>query len=325
MMKRRELLTLLGSAAVAWPLPLVAQPTKMLRLGIVTLVPRITPNWVGFEQRLRELGYVDGQNLAIEFIRPTGLADSISEAMTELIGRNVDIIIAAGNELTPKAALAATKLLPIVMIAVDYDPLALGYVASLSRPGGNLTGLFYQQIDLTLKRMQLMKEAVPNVPKMTVFWDRSSASQWQAAQRAAPTLGLQLAGVELSEQPYDYDRAFAKAPTEHHGALVAMMSPIFFNDRVRLVDLTLRHRLPSMFGLREFAESGALVSYGPNNVALFRRAGDYVDRIAKGTKPADLPVEQPTKFEMIVNLKTAKAFGLEIPTALLLRADEVIE
>ena len=325
MIKRREFIALFAGAAVARPLPLSAQPAKIVRLGIVTLVPRTAPNWVGFDQRLRELGYVDGQNLAIEFIRPTGLADSIGEAMKELVGRNVDIIIAAGNELAPKAALAATKVLPIVMIAIDYDPLALGYVASLNRPGGNLTGLFYQQIDLTLKRMQLIKEAVPNIPKMTVFWDRSSAGQWQAAQRAAPSLGLQLAGVELSEQPYDYERAFAQVAPEHRGALLAMMSSIFFNDRVRLAEFTLRHRLPSMFGLREFAELGALVSYGPNNVALFRRAADYVDRIAKGTRPADLPVEQPTRFEMVANLKTAKAFGLEMPTSLLLRADEVIE
>ena len=132
-----------------------------MRLGIVTLVPRMAPNWVGFDQRLRELGYVDGQNLAIEFIRPTGLADSIGEAMKELIAKNIDILIATGNEFSAKAALAATKVLPIVMIAIDYDPFALGYVASLARPGGNLTGLYYQQIDLTLKRLQLMKDAVP--------------------------------------------------------------------------------------------------------------------------------------------------------------------
>jgi putative ABC transport system substrate-binding protein len=170
-----------------------------------------------------------------------------------------------------------------------------------------------------------MKDAVPNTPKMTVFWDASSEGQWRAAEKGASSLGLQLAGVELHEQPYDYDRALAAAPPGHRGALVAMMSPIFFNDRVRIAEFTLRNRLPAMFGLREWAELGALISYGPSNPALFRRAAEYVDRIAKGTKPADLPVEQPTKFELIVNLKAAKTLGLTMPQSLLLRADEVIE
>ena len=323
-MKRRAFITLIGGAAAAWPLKAYAQQGKVVRLGIVALTPRSAPNWVGFEARLREFGIVDGQNLDIRFINPRG-PEGINAAMHELVASNADIIIATGNELSPKAALAATKVLPIVMIAIDYDPLALGYVASLARPGGNLTGLFYQQIDLTLKRLQLMQEAVPNTPRMTVFWDSSSEGQWRAAEKAAAGLGLQLHGVQLREQPYDYQRAFDATPADHRGALVAMMSPIFFNDRAQLTEFTLRHRLPSMFGLREWVELGALLSYGPNNVALFRRAAEYVERIARGTKPADLPVEQPTKFELLINLKTAKALGLEIPPTLLARADEVIE
>jgi ABC-type uncharacterized transport system substrate-binding protein len=321
--RRREFITLVGGAA-AWPLAARAQQGKALHLGIVALTPRSAPNWVGFETRLKELGFADGRNLSIRFINPRG-PEGINAAMQELVASNVDIIIATGNELSPKAALAATDTLPIVMIAIDYDPLALGYVASLARPGGNLTGLFYQQIDLTLKRLQLMQEAVPNIPRMTVFWDSSSEGQWRAADKAAAGLGLQLHGIELREQPYRYERAFDATPPEYRGALVVMMSPIFFNDRVRLAEFSLRHRLPSMFGLREWAELGALLSYGPNNVALFRRAAEYVERIAKGTKPADLPVVQPTAFEFAINLRTANALGITISHTLLARADEVIE
>jgi putative ABC transport system substrate-binding protein len=322
-MRRREFVAALGTAA-AWPLAARAQQAKSLHLGIVAFTPRTAPHWGGFEQRLRELGHIDGQNLLITFVS-VRQSDAIPAAIQELIAKNIDILVATGNEFSPKAALAVTKVLPIVMIAIDYDPFALGYVASLARPGGNLTGLYYQQIDLTLKRLELMKDAVSSTPKMTVFWDASSEGQWLAAEKGAPSLGLQLAGVELREQPYDYDRALSAAPSDYRGALVAMMSPIFFNDRARITEFTLRKRLPAMFGLREWAELGALISYGPNNPALFRRAAEYVDRIAKGAKPADLPVEQPTKFELIVNLKTAKVLGLTMPQSLLLRADEVIE
>jgi putative tryptophan/tyrosine transport system substrate-binding protein len=321
---RREFVYTLGGVA-AWPLSVRAQPLRTLRLGIVGVTPRNGPLWVGFEQRLRELGYIDGQNLAIEFIQVTLQDDTIRAAMTKLVSGDTDIIVTGGNEYLTKAALQATKVIPIVITAIDYDPLALGYIASLARPGGNVTGLFTQQIDLTAKRLQLIKEAVPGTSKMVVFWDRASAGQWQAAQNAATALGLQIAGIELREQPYDYERALSETPVDHRDALVTMISPIFFNDRKRLAEFTLRHRLPSMFGLREWAEAGALLSYGPNIVALFKRQAEYVDRIAKGVKPADLPVEQPTKFELVINVKTAKAFGLTIPPGVLAIADEVIE
>jgi putative ABC transport system substrate-binding protein len=324
--RRREFISTLCGVAAAWPLGASAQqPLRTLHLGIVGVTPRNGPLWVVFEQRLRELGYIDGQTLAIEFIQVTLQDDTIRAAMAKLVRGDIDIIVTGGNEYLTKAALQATRVIPIVITAIDYDPLALGYIASLARPGGNVTGLFTQQIDLTAKRLQLIKEAVPGSSKMVVFWDRASAGQWQAAQTAATVLGLQIAGIELRGQPYDYERALSEAPVDHHGALVTMMSPIFFNDRKRLAEFTLRHRLPSMFGLREWAEAGALLSYGPNIVALFKRQAEYVDRIAKGVKPADLPVEQPTKFEFVINVKTAKAFGHTIPPGVLAIADEVIE
>jgi putative tryptophan/tyrosine transport system substrate-binding protein len=322
-MRRREFIAGLGGA-VAWPLATRAQQTRTLRLGVLAVTPRTGPLWAAFEQRLRQLGYVDGHNLKIEFIQVDLQDDTIRAAVTQLV-RDVDIIVTGGNEFAAKAAWAATKLIPLVIIAIYYDPLALGYIASIARPGGNVTGLFAEQIELASKRLQLMKEAAPGSRKMIVFWDRASAGQWQAAQTTAKTLELELAGIELRDEPYDYDRALGMAPAEHRGAMVAMSSPVFFNDRKRLTEFTLRCGLPAMFSQREFVELGALLSYGPNTVALLERSADYVDRIAKGAKPADLPVELPTKFELIFNLKTARAFGLDVPTSLLLRAEEVIE
>jgi putative ABC transport system substrate-binding protein len=170
-----------------------------------------------------------------------------------------------------------------------------------------------------------VKDAFPDMQAATVFWDRLSSDQWQAAQRAAPALGLRLAGIELREQPYDYDGALALVPSDYRGSLFVMVSPFFFRDRARLAEFTLRHRILSMFAFREWVDAGGLLSYGPSITGMYRYAAEYVDRIARGTKPADLPIEQPTKFELVVSLKTAKLFGISIPTPILLRADEVIE
>jgi putative tryptophan/tyrosine transport system substrate-binding protein len=227
------------------------------------------------------------------------------------------------SEGAVKSALAATQTLPIVIAAIDYDPLARGYVASLARPGGNVTGLFSQQIELTEKRLQLLRDALPKLKAATVLWDSISADQWQAAQRIAPSLGIRLSGIDLGEPPYDYDRVLGQAALGD--AVLASMTPAIFPDRARLAEALIRHRMASVFGLRQFAEAGGLFSYGTNIDGLYRRAAEFVDRIAKGAKPADLPVEQPTKFELIVNLKTAKAIGVGLSTSLLLRADEVIE
>jgi ABC-type uncharacterized transport system substrate-binding protein len=327
-MRRREFITLLGGAAAAWPLAARAQtPPKMLRVGVVSLVnPRTATFWVAFDRRMRELGYVDGQNLTIDFVNLNNQIDRYGEATKEVVRRKPDIIIATGGERALMSAIAATDTLPIVMIAVDYDPFARGYVQNLARPGGTVTGVFFQQIELAMKRLQLMKEALPDVAAATVFWDDGSADQWRATQSAAETMGLKLTGVELGNPPYDYENALvAQAPTDHHRILMVLSSPVFFPDRERLAQLALRHRIASMFVFRGYVDAGGLLSYGPSIDALYQRVAEYVDRIAKGTNPADLPVEQPTKFELIVNLKTAKAIGIELPISILLRADEVIE
>jgi putative ABC transport system substrate-binding protein len=242
-MQRRQFITLLGGSAAAWPLHARAQaPSALLRVGIVSVAaPRNATPYVQLDQRLRELGYVEGQNFALEFISLNGQLDRYGEAMKELVRRKVDIIIAFGTEIALKGAIAATDTLPIVMVAVDYDPLASGYVASLAHPGGRITGVFLQQIDLAVKRAQLMKDAFPDMRAATVFWDRISEGQWQAMQSTARNFGLQLEGVELRQSPYDYDQAIVQVSTEWRKTLFIGMSPNFFADRARLAESAASH------------------------------------------------------------------------------------
>jgi putative ABC transport system substrate-binding protein len=321
--KRREFIAVLGGAA-AWPLVARAQQPKLLRVGTVAGNSRSAPQWVAFEQRMAELGYHEGKNFAFEFIQAANI-DDYATGYRELVARKVDILLALGPEIGLKSALAATDTLPIVMVAVDYDPLVRQYVSSLARPSGRTTGLIFQQIELAAKRIQLIKEAFPHISAATMFWDGPSADQWQAAKNAGVMLGLPLHGVELRELPYDYEHALIEATPDHRQYLIVATSPFFFKDRARLAEFALHHRMMSMFVFREWVEAGGLMSYGPNFIGLVRRAAEYVDRIARGAKPADLPVELPTQFELVVNLKTAKSLGIAMPTSVLLRADEVIE
>ena len=274
---------------------------------------------------MRELGYIEGKNFLLDYIDLQGRADRYRPAMQELADRKVDIIVAIGPEESLKSAIAATQTIPIVMVAIDYDPLALGYVSSIARPTGNITGFFLQQIELAAKRVQLVQDAFPALRSATVFWDKQSADQWRATQDAAAQLGLDIAGVELRDYPYDYERALEQAPPGHRSFLIVMTSSLFARDIERLVRFTRQKRIASMFVFREYVDQGALMSYGPNRVVLSRRTADYVNRIARGAKPSDLPIEQPTRFELVINLKTAKLFGIEFSHAALIRADEVIE
>jgi ABC-type uncharacterized transport system substrate-binding protein len=325
-MKRRDFITLLGGVVAACPLAARAQqPPAILRVGLAGVQPRTTAIYVAFLQRMAELGYEEGKNFVFEYVQVPNI-EGYERGYQELAGHKIDIWLASGPEVGLKAALAAAGTQPVVMVAVDYDPLARGYVTSLARPTGNLTGIFFQQIELTAKRLQLVKEAFPDLHAVTVFWDKISAHQWRAAQSAAPGLGLRLVGIEFREQPYDYERALAQLPPEDYRALIVLTSPVFaVPDRARLPDFALRHRLASMFSLREYVDVGGFISYGVSFTAMFRRVAEYVDRIARGVKPADLPIEQPTKFELVINLKTAKALGLAVPDKLIALADEVIE
>jgi putative ABC transport system substrate-binding protein len=328
-MNRRDVigsLAVLGGAAIARPVTALAQQPKRLRVGTANILPKERSGTLpGFEERMAQLGYQQGKNFDLEFVQVPSTGE-YGPTYRAIAARKVDIILALGPEIALKSALAVAGSLPIVMIAIDYDPLARGYVPSLARPSGNITGVFFQQIELTTKRLQLMNEALPEMKAVTVFWDRISADQWRAAESAAAALGLQVSGIEMRAQPYDYDGALARARQDFRGGLMVLASPVFgIPDRRRLPDFALRRQMPSMFVTRDYADAGGLMSYGPNFRAMGRRAAEYVDRIAKGAKPADLPIEQPTKFELVINLKTAKALGLTIPPAVLARADEVIE
>jgi putative tryptophan/tyrosine transport system substrate-binding protein len=323
-MQRRKFIKLIG-VATAFPLGARAQQAgKILRVGTASTQPRSSPLWKAFEQRMAELGYREGSNYTFDYLNvPT--VEEYETGYRKLAARDVDIIVASGPEISLKSAVASSKTKPIVMVAVDYDPLARGYVTSFARPTGNVTGLFLQQIELMAKRLQLLKSACPDLQALTVFWDRTCFEQWKAVEGVAINLGLRLDGVDLGEPPYDYEKALTQTKPEYRGTIFVLASGFFLRDRDRLADFALRNRIVSMFCFREVVDAGGLLSYGPSFSIMYRRAAEYVDLIARGAKPADLPIEQPTKFALVINLKTAKTLGFVIPPSLLATADEVIE
>lgn len=295
----------------------------MLRVATANAQPRTAPQWLSFVQRMADLGYREGRNFTFDYVQ---IQDSATweAAYREAVARKPDIVLGAGPEISLKSALAAAAGRPVVMLAVDYDPLAKGYVRSLSRPGENVTGIYFQSIELLPKRLELVRQAVPNIDTMVVFWDKASADHWAAVETIARKFGLRLKGVEFRERPYDYEKALVEAGGEGK-LLYAGGSPFFFLDRALLAGIAIRHRMAVISEVRELASAGNLMSYGPSLTDMFGRAANYVDRIARGAKPGDLPVEQPNKFEFVVNLRTARTLGIEIPQLLLARADEIIE
>jgi putative ABC transport system substrate-binding protein len=275
---------------------------------------------------LRELGYVEGQNVFIEGRYYGDQLDRLPALAAELVRLPVDVIV-AGAAPAPEAAREATSTIPIVMAGLHPDPVGSGLVASLARPGGNVTGLAAEASELRAKQLQLLKEAVPRLGHVAVLADPANplhARELRGVERAARLLKVRVRVLEV-RAPSEFAEAFSVATREHAGALMVFGGSMLYSHRARLVELAAQSRLPLMSGAREFAEAGGLMSYGADVLASFRRAADYVDRILKGAKPADLPVEQPTKFSLVINLKTAKALGLTIPPAVLARADHVIQ
>jgi putative tryptophan/tyrosine transport system substrate-binding protein len=309
-----------------WPNFAEAQlPAKLFQLGILTFdVPRSEPFLEVFFQELRRLGYVEGQNIAFEFRSAEGRVDRLPDLASELVRLNVNVIFASATGAA-LAAKNATSKIPIVFTAVSY-PVGSGLVASLARPGGNITGLTNLTTDLSAKRLELLKEAFPDVSPVAVLSnpkDPISGPILQEVEAAARALAVKLQLFEVRD-PKEFDSALSGMTRARAGSLLVLTSQMFLRQRAKIVEIAAKHRLPTMFWTAEFVAAGGLMSYGTNNTDLYRRAATYVDKILKGTNPADLPVEQPTKFEFVINLKTAKQIGVTIPPNVLVRADRVI-
>jgi putative ABC transport system substrate-binding protein len=328
--QRREFIVTLGGAAAAWPLAARAQPDgRMRRIGVLMNLPSDDPEGMArlaaFLQGLQELGWVVGRNVRIDYRWSTGDADRIRGYATELVALAPDVILAGG---TPSVAALqqATRTVPIVFAQVA-DPVGAGYVESLARPGRNITGFSAQEYVLGAKWLELLKEIAPHVKRAAVLRDSAlglGAGQLAAIQAMAPPLGLEVTPIGVSDIG-DIERGITAFARSSNGGMIVTASTPAMIHRELITMLAARHRLPTVYSFRYFVTVGGLISYGPDSVDPFRRAAGYVDRILKGEKPADLPVQAPTKYETVINLKTAKALGLDIPATVLARADEVIE
>jgi putative ABC transport system substrate-binding protein len=325
-MTRREFITLLGGAVISWPLAARAQQPAMPVIGFLgSGTAAAQSQWTAaFVQRLRELGWTEGRNVAIKYRWAEGRTERFAEIANEFVRLKVDVIL-THNTPPVLAAKQATSVIPIVF-ATAGDPVGTGIVTSLPRPGGNVTGLSSQQPDTASKRLELLREVIPGLRRLAILANVGNpytALDVSEVQGAARTFGVEVATFEI-RRAEDIVPAF-EALEGRAEALYVPPDPVLFANRIRINTLALAARLPTMHGVREYVQAGGLMSYGPNWSDQFRRAGDYVDKILRGTKPGDIPVEQPTKFDFVINLKTARTLGLEVPPTLLARADEVIE
>ena len=329
-MTRREFITLLGGAAAAWPLAARAQqPDRRRRLGLLQGLAAIDAEWQrrfgAFKQGLQELGWNEGRSVTFEFRFADAKPERLPALASELVEANVDVIVT--NAAQPiEAARKATSTIPIVMASVG-DAVGAGYIASLAPPGGNITGLTLVATDQSTKRLQLIKEIVPTLIRVAVFWNGNASGhrlQLREMELASPGLGIALQSLPIRNAD-QIDNGLRAAMQANAQAIVTMDDPLIQSERARIVEFAMRQRLPVMGEFRPVPEAGGLASYGPNQIDMWRRAAIYVDKIFKGAKPADLPVEQPTKFELVINLQTAKMLGLNVPDKLVALADEVIE
>jgi putative ABC transport system substrate-binding protein len=329
-LKRREFITLLGGAAVAWPIATHAQPSKqMRRIGVlaagVERDPDVQANHAAFLQGLEQLGWSDGRNIRIERRWAAGGAERLRRYATELVALVPDVIVASGNSSAVPLIQQAHEV-PIVLVNV-VDPVGSGYVASLAQPGGNITGFLLFEYSLAGKWLELLKQVAPNATRAAVLRDAATATgigQFAVIQAVAPPLGVDVSPIDLRDA-VEIERAIAAFTRRPNGGLITTSSALMGVHEELIIALAARHRLPAIFTRRRYVASGGLISYGPNPIDAFKPAAGYVDRILKGAKPADLPVQAPTKYELVVNLKTAKAIGLEVPATVIARADEVIE
>jgi len=328
-MRRREFIKLLGGAAATWPLAARGQQgERMRRIGVLLNAAAVDSNYQSwfeaFLQELQELGWSDGRNLRIDTRWAT--ADDIRKHAAELVALAPDVLVAGTGTATVAPLLQATRTIPIVF-AIVIDPVGAGFVASLAKPGGNATGFTVYEYSMSGKWLELLKEIAPNVTRVAVLRDPAIASgigQFGAVQIVAPSLGVVLSPVDVRDAG-EIERAIAEFASGLNGGLIVTASPLAGVHRNLIATLAARHKLPAIYPARFYATAGGLISYGPDYLDQFRRAAGYVDRILKGEKPAELPVQTPTKYELVINLKTAKTLGLAMPPAVLGRADEVIE
>jgi putative tryptophan/tyrosine transport system substrate-binding protein len=327
MISRRVVLATMTGCLLGGPLVVSAQQAgKVYRIGFLWDSPAVWPHALeGFRRGLRDLGWVEGRNITIEYRWAEGRFDRLNDLAKELVQLNVDVIVAP-TSIYAGAAKRATSTIPIVF-ASHADPIGSGHVASLARPGGNLTGVTIIMSETSAKSLEVLKEAVPGLSRVAVIWDPATPSHGPALN-AVEVMGRAL-GLRLHTLPVrsakEFDGAFTTIAQERAGGVLVLSTPLFMGGARQLAELAIKHRLPSMFGPREHADTGGLLSYGPDRADLYRRAAAYVDKILRGAKPADLPVEQAAKLELVINLKTARAIGLTIPASVLLRAAEIIE
>ncbi len=326
MIDRRTFLAGTSVMLLALPLPAGAQQAgKVYRVGFLWDSPAVWPHALeGFRQGLRDLGWVEGQNIVVEYRWAEGRFDRLPGLAEELVRLKVDVIVAPTSIYTG-AAKRATSTIPIVFVS-HADPIGSGHVVNLARPGANITGLTIIMSETMAKSLELLKAAVPGLARVAVLWDPATPSHGpgvKAVAAASQALGLRLQTLAVRSAT-EFDNTFAAISNERGGGVLVLSTPLFMGGARRLAELAMTYKLPTMFGPREHAEAGGLLSYGPDRADLYRRAATYVDKILKGAKPGDLPVQQATKFELVINLKTAKALGLTIPPSLLGRADEVI-
>jgi putative tryptophan/tyrosine transport system substrate-binding protein len=328
--RRREFIALIGGAAAAWPLAARAQQgERMRRIGVLMTLAADDPEGqarlTAFVQGLQELGWTDGRNVRIDYRWAAGDAERARRYAAELVALAPDVILAHGGSIVP-SLLQATRTVPIVFTQTP-DPVGAGFVNSLARPGGNATGFITFEYGISAKWLELLKEIAPRVTRAAVIRDAAIASgtgQWGALQSVAPSFGVELSPVNMSDAG-EIERAVAAFARSPNGGMILTASTLAVIHRELIITLAARYRLPAVYSFRYFVTGGGLISYGPDSIDPHRRAAGYVDRILKGEKPADLPVQAPTKYELAINLKTAKTLGLDVPTSLIARANEVIE
>jgi putative tryptophan/tyrosine transport system substrate-binding protein len=326
---RRQFISALGGTAVAWPLAARAQQPagRTARIGIIQASlddPVVGRGYPAFLDELKKSGFSEGQNLIIEVVRSDQDAQRLFAETADLVRSNVEVLVATGPDTALKAAMAASRTIPIVMWAINYDPIARGYAKSLAQPG-DITGIVSLQTELAAKQVELLTQALPGRTRLAVLYDDTGADVFAAADRQAKLQHLDVQSLKLTNPPYDFDAAFRSLAEGSPQMLLVQSSQFFALSRVHIAELAIQQRLPAMFNFKSYAQAGGLISYGVDPPAMYRQLALYVAKILKGAKPADLPVEQAVKFELVINLKTAKTIGVELSTAIQLRADEVIE